>query len=187
MPEHDGTPDFDPADTAAIDDRFEAAGPDIPPEPPHLAFPPPQPAAPPSMMVDGAAPRLADQEPDMGAIADALRRAELDGPQSPAPTPEPAPLHQRLAAALPEVAPAPAPARAPAPTRRPPARPAAARLAQVKRPIPDFSGLPPAMAQSLAKLAGVPWPPQPDGNAKDSRELEDETAGAPAAKPRRDA
>jgi hypothetical protein len=57
----------------------------------------------------------------------------------------------------------------------------------VKRPVPDFSGLPPAIAQSLAKLAGVPWPPQPDGKAKDARQLEDETAGAPATKPRRDA
>jgi hypothetical protein len=45
------------------------------------------------------------------------------------------------------------------------------------------------MAQSLAKLAGVPWPPQPstDGAANDARQLEEEVAGAPAVKPRRDA
>ncbi len=44
------------------------------------------------------------------------------------------------------------------------------------------------MAQSLAKLAGVPWPPQPsaDGTTKEARQLEDEGVGAPAAKPRRD-
>lgn len=29
-----------------------------------------------------------------------------------------------------------------------------------RKAAPDFSGLPPAMAESLAKLAGVPWPPQ---------------------------
>ncbi|HWK33200.1 MAG TPA: EAL domain-containing protein, partial [Hyphomicrobium sp.] len=30
----------------------------------------------------------------------------------------------------------------------------------VRRPVPDFAGLPPTMAASLAKLAGVPWPPR---------------------------
>ena len=34
-----------------------------------------------------------------------------------------------------------------------------------RRPGPDFSGLPPAMAESLAKLAGVPWPPRPEDDA----------------------
>jgi hypothetical protein len=34
----------------------------------------------------------------------------------------------------------------------------------VKRRGPDFSGLPPAMAESLAKLAGVPWPPRPEND-----------------------
>jgi diguanylate cyclase (GGDEF)-like protein len=34
--------------------------------------------------------------------------------------------------------------------------------AKPARRAPDFSGLPPAMAESLAKLAGVPWPPRPD-------------------------
>ncbi len=182
-------PDFDAADADAIDDTFEAAAPDLPPDPPHLAFPPLQPASTPPMMADGT-----DQEPDMGAIADALRRAESDAsspppaPEFAPPSPAPAvsPLRQRIAAA-----PAPtavvAPRAAPAAVQRTPARPAAARPAQVKRHVPDFSGLPPAMAQSLAKLAGVPWPPQPDGKTKDGRQLEDEAAGAPAAKPRRDA
>jgi hypothetical protein len=44
-------------------------------------------------------------------------------------------------------------------------------------PMPDFAGLPPAMAESLAKLAGVPWPPRADA-AHDSRELEDQAAGS---------
>jgi diguanylate cyclase (GGDEF)-like protein/PAS domain S-box-containing protein len=34
-----------------------------------------------------------------------------------------------------------------------------APTAEPARATPDFSGLPPAMAQSLARLAGVPWPP----------------------------
>ena len=173
--------DLDQPDGGQTDDSFDTAPPETP-EPPAMAdgaghaplnHPPP------------------DEVPDMGVLADALRRAEIDGPQSPAPEPEPVPvpLYQRLAAALPEVAPVSAPVRAPAPVRRSPARPApAARLAP-KRPVPDFSGLPPAMAQSLAKLAGVPWPPQPsaDGTTKEARQLEDEGVGAPAAKPRRDA
>lgn len=29
-----------------------------------------------------------------------------------------------------------------------------------RKPVPDFAGLPPTMAASLAKLAGVPWPPR---------------------------
>jgi diguanylate cyclase (GGDEF)-like protein/PAS domain S-box-containing protein len=39
-----------------------------------------------------------------------------------------------------------------------------ARRAMPRQPVPDFAGLPPAMAQSLARLAGVPWPP-PDPQA----------------------
>jgi len=51
-----------------------------------------------------------------------------------------------------------------------------------QRPVPDFSGLPPAMAQSLARLAGVPWPPEGGGAdaGEDGRQLEDE--GAPSGK-----
>ncbi len=165
-----------------------------PPESPHLAFQAPAPAPVPPAMAD--APGLASQDrpapdevPDMGALADALRRAELEGPQSPVPAPEPAPspLHERLAAALPEAA--PAPARASAAPRRPAPRLGAAARAVPKRPVPDFSGLPPGMAQSLARLAGVPWPPQPpaDGTAKEARQLESEGAGAPAGKPPREA
>jgi hypothetical protein len=53
------------------------------------------------------------------------------------------------------------------------------------RPVPDFSGLPPAMAQSLARLAGVPWPPPAESEAaQDERQLEDEIA--PAGKGGRD-
>jgi hypothetical protein len=44
------------------------------------------------------------------------------------------------------------------------------------------------MAQSLAKLAGVPWPPQSTTgtSAADTRQLEQEGAAAPAATPRRE-
>ena len=45
----------------------------------------------------------------------------------------------------------------------------------VKRRGPDFSGLPPAMAESLAKLAGVPWPPRPED---DDGEFEAQAAAA---------
>jgi hypothetical protein len=196
----DAMQDFDQTDTDPDDEGFGDAPTEMPPGPPRLAFPSPPVPMPPSM-ADGAGHASPDQSPpdetpDMGAIADALRRAEREDPSTlpPAPPPQPATilLHERLAAALPEAEPAPAPvlapARTPAPARRPAARAPAARLAP-KRPTPDFSGLPPSMAQSLAKLAGVPWPPQPstDGAAKDARQLEEEVAGAPAAKPRRDA
>jgi hypothetical protein len=36
-----------------------------------------------------------------------------------------------------------------------------------RRSGPDFSGLPPAMAESLAKLAGMPWPPRPDDEERE--------------------
>ncbi len=62
-------------------------------------------------------------------------------------------------------------------------RPAASKKPVLpQRPVPDFSGLPPAMAQSLARLAGVPWPPEGGGAdaGEDGRQLEDE--GAPSGK-----
>jgi hypothetical protein len=194
----DAMQDFDQTDTDPADEGFGDAPAEMAPGAPHLAFPPPPVHMPPSM-ADGAGHASPDQlppdeTPDMGAIADALRRAEREGPSTVPPAPPPpqpatSPLHERLAAALPEAEPAPAsaPARTSAPARRPAARAPAARLAP-KRATPDFSGLPPSMAQSLAKLAGVPWPPQPsaDGAAKDARRLEEEVAGAPAVKPRRD-
>jgi hypothetical protein len=52
---------------------------------------------------------------------------------------------------------------------------AAKKAAEPPRATPDFSGLPPAMAQSLARLAGVPWPPQK--TASGQKELEKEAAG----------
>ena len=52
-----------------------------------------------------------------------------------------------------------------------------------RRTVPDFSGLPPAMAESLAKLAGVPWPPRPE---EDERELEAQAAGPLPGTPRRE-
>jgi diguanylate cyclase (GGDEF)-like protein/PAS domain S-box-containing protein len=52
-----------------------------------------------------------------------------------------------------------------------------------RRAVPDFSGLPPAMAESLAKLAGVPWPPRPEG---DDHELGEQTAAPLPGTPRRE-
>ena len=57
-------------------------------------------------------------------------------------------------------------------------RPANKKTVLPQRPVPDFSGLPPAMAQSLARLAGVPWPPEGDAG-EDSRQFEDE--GVPSS------
>lgn len=51
-----------------------------------------------------------------------------------------------------------------------------------RKATPDFSGLPPAMAESLAKLAGVPWPPRPEG-ATGQRDLEQQGAGPVPGKP----
>jgi hypothetical protein len=44
---------------------------------------------------------------------------------------------------------------------------------------PDFSGLPPQMAESLAKLAGLPWPPRPD-----DMQFEPQNVGPQPKKPR---
>jgi hypothetical protein len=43
---------------------------------------------------------------------------------------------------------------------------------------PDFSGLSPQMAASLAKLAGIPWPPKPDGSSEKDEEPKEESVGA---------
>jgi diguanylate cyclase (GGDEF)-like protein/PAS domain S-box-containing protein len=53
-----------------------------------------------------------------------------------------------------------------------------------RKAVPDFSGLPPQMAASLAKLAGVPWPPNGDG--EDERELADHEAGQASGVPHRE-
>jgi diguanylate cyclase (GGDEF)-like protein/PAS domain S-box-containing protein len=56
-----------------------------------------------------------------------------------------------------------------------------------RRSTPDFSGLPPAMAESLAKLAGMPWPPRVDGEAPDqARDLEEQATGSIPGIPRRE-
>ncbi len=195
-PGHDAP--MEQASGGEADSDFVTAPHEVAPaEPAHIDFAAQNAPMPPGM-ADGAsgAPEPSpppDEVPDMGALADALRRAERDAPQSPPGSAEPeVPFHQRLAAALPEEAapPAPPPApRAPAAPRRAAPRLGSAGRPAPKRPAPDFSGLPPAMAQSLARLAGVPWPPQPsaDASAKETRQLEQEGAGAPAGPPRRDA
>jgi hypothetical protein len=56
-----------------------------------------------------------------------------------------------------------------------------------RRTTPDFSGLPPAMAESLAKLAGMPWPPPADGAAPDdARDIEEQAAASIPGTPRRE-
>jgi hypothetical protein len=55
-----------------------------------------------------------------------------------------------------------------------------------QRPKPDFSGLPPAMAESLAKLAGMPWPPPADGLPSDGPPGEEQVAPAIPGTPRRE-
>ncbi len=106
------------------------------------------------------------------AMAEALRGAEPERSQ-----PRSAPRTKGPRTAPPT--PAATATRGAAPAAK---RPAAKKPVLPQRPVPDFSGLPPAMAQSLARLAGVPWPPEP-GSAdagEDGRQLEDE--GAPSGK-----
>ncbi|MFA5898670.1 MAG: EAL domain-containing protein [Hyphomicrobium sp.] len=124
--------------------------------------------------------------------------ATFDFAQPPAPPPfaeheaEPNPLVAAMAAqqeqpppAPPQARPAKAAPRSPVAQPTQPARKVAGSAAKPAAPksAPDFSGLPPAMAESLAKLAGLPWPPPAEAG---SRELEREAAGPPPGKPRRE-
>ena len=144
-------------------------------EPPQAQSPPvldpvPEPAAPAPPEKAGANGNgrsyVDDLPVDAAVMAAALRRsteAAADQATSrPPPPPEPmpnfmAPLPPPPGAPPPGAQPAAPPSRAPrgGPPKRPPPRKPA------QRPAPDFSGLPPAMAQSLARLAGVQWPPAP--------------------------
>jgi diguanylate cyclase (GGDEF)-like protein/PAS domain S-box-containing protein len=153
------------ARSAASQRRGEA---EVPP-----ASPPAVPPAPPRPHATGrASDEMASLDAD--AMAAALRRAPP--PAEPQPPPAARPPSQEPKP--PRLDPAPAAAsRAPvAPAARRPSK----KTVMPQRPVPDFSGLPPAMAQSLARLAGVPWPPEGSG---DAGELEDD--GAPTGKPGR--
>ncbi len=112
----------------------------------------------------------------------AVLRGEAD-PTAPPPAP-PARETKRARQAPPQPAPAAAPPAASASraTSAPAAKRPSKKTVLPGRPVPDFSGLPPAMAQSLARLAGVPWPPEGgSGEAgADERQLEDE--GVPSGK-----
>jgi len=136
----------------------------------------PAPAQPPPQVVADAGEGTAAIDPE--AMAAVLR----GGPEpaaAPPPTPPPPRGSKRARSAA-------SPAKTPPPASRTPAAPANKRPSKKpvlpQRAVPDFSGLPPAMAQSLARLAGVPWPPEgASGEAgEDQRELEDE--GAPTGK-----
>jgi hypothetical protein len=156
------------------------------------AQPAPQPAAPPAASANGAEPPL-DPDVMVAALKEAAARQDaLRATPAPARAPEPqrngAEASPRAAAkpqtpaaserasdeAEPQSEPA---AAAPANGQRRArlGRRAAKKAPEPPRPTPDFSGLPPAMAQSLARLAGVPWPPQK--TASGQKELEKEAAG----------
>ncbi|HEX9881749.1 MAG TPA: EAL domain-containing protein, partial [Hyphomicrobium sp.] len=134
---------------------------------------PPLPAAQRQQSVSGLG-----EEETLDKMAEALLRSGL-GPNEPQP-----------ASALREADKPPRPAPAPAATSQSASRAPAATAAKrpskkpvmPQRPIPDFSGLPPAMAQSLARLAGVPWPPPEGSGAGDADEREFEDEGAPTRK-----
>ncbi len=153
--------------------REPPAAPEPPPPPVREAAPPPVPPAPQAPPPVSAAD--AGREIDPEAMAAVLR----GGPQ---------PSQARAATAPPQqretkrTRPATQPPAARAAAAAAPKRPSK-KTVMPQRPVPDFSGLPPAMAQSLARLAGVPWPPQEGAGAETAeseRELEDE--GAPTGK-----
>ncbi len=174
-------PDLPPLDAVATtapspaaEAERRAAGPAAD-GPPPLAPTPAPPAA-------RAAPEDSDeaQSIDPDAMAAALRAAAPPSKDSrSAEPPKPREVKRpHPAASLPEASPPPATRAPAAATAKRPSK----KTVLPQRPVPDFSGLPPAMAQSLARLAGVPWPP-PEGSGAadaDERELEDE--GAPTGK-----
>jgi hypothetical protein len=111
-----------------------------------------------------------DNSIDPDAMAAALRRAAPKEPR-------PAPGEAKRPHPTPPPQPTATVSRGPAAMGK---RPASKKTVLPQRPVPDFSGLPPAMAQSLARLAGVPWPPEGGDTGEDVRQLEDE--GAPSGK-----
>ena len=124
-------------------------------------LPPPASAPPPPLPFSGGPKPLpqavAAPPPPMPPVSDlATTRPILVQPPSPPPVPAPAPAAAPQSGAPP--LPPPAAAR-PAPARQPPPKkptiqgPAVA--AKAGRAEPDFSNLPPAIAESLARLAGV--------------------------------
>jgi diguanylate cyclase (GGDEF)-like protein/PAS domain S-box-containing protein len=143
--------------------------------------PPPSAAAPPPIAQPD--PEPVDEEPsfDSSAMAAALRGTSVPDTR-PSKEPKPAPKPQREVK-RPRAAPKPAATASSAPrapdgaAKRPAKKPV---LPQ--RPVPDFSGLPPAMAQSLARLAGVPWPPDGSGAGAETDERQLEEEGAPTGK-----
>jgi len=142
-------------------------------EPPASAPPPPLPGLPGHV---AAGHEGADQEPllDPDVMVAVLREAANAKEQSSGPEA----AHRAAESEPAEPAPR-APAKRPA-RRSPPPR--------LKKTAPDFSGLPPAMAQSLARLAGVPWPPQdgPGGSGAATGERSRDDEPVPTGKNGRD-
>ncbi len=137
--------------------------PSLPPAPPVAGAsaprspPPPMPPAVPALQSKGVGAPLAPEEaatPEPDVLAAALRRP-----------PEAAPAGKSAAAATTRMA------QPNEPTRPTPPSPS-------NSSAPDFSGLSPQMAASLAKLAGVPWPPKPDGSSEKDEEPKEESVGA---------
>lgn len=137
---------------------IEAVPPPLPPVPPQVAGAPapplpPSPASAPQSNGEGASRETEDTGvPDPALVAAALRLSPKAPPVAPAPVEMDQPTQPNL------------------PPR--PTPPAATRTSAA-----DFSGLPPHMAASLAKLAGVPWPSKPDGNSEKGEEPKEESVG----------
>lgn len=133
----------------------------------------------PPMVHGAAAPAFAPRSPGAQAAEPPVQRhsgAAGDNIQH-QPNGQMAPQHggtamQAGSAQMPTAAPASGhgPAAPPAHAQPPQNGPASA---SPRRSSPDFASLPPTMAASLAKLAGVPWPPRDE----DERELADHAAG----------
>jgi len=133
----------------------EAAPPPLPPVPPQVAGAPatPSPASAPQSNGEGASRETEDTAvPDPALVAAALRLSPKSPPVAPA---------------FVEVDQPTQPNQPPRPT--PPAA--------TKTSAADFSGLPPHMAASLAKLAGVPWPSKHDGDSEKGEEPKEESVG----------
>jgi hypothetical protein len=119
-------------------------------------------------------PEQQDHGLDLGPHADASAHPEDSNPLFAA-------MAQELQIPIPPQQPMPAPAPRPHHGAGNGVANGIAKLAG-RKAVPDFSGLPPQMAASLAKLAGVPWPPE----GQDEQELADHAAGPAPGVPHRE-
>jgi diguanylate cyclase (GGDEF)-like protein/PAS domain S-box-containing protein len=165
-----------PSASPAAPEPRASAPPRAEPRPPQSSPPVPAAEVRPSEPVPAPAPEPEERAP-----------TPPPEPRASEPTPPP-PEPKQSEPASPAEAPAAVQRRARVAAVKRPAKKPVLAPAPAQRPVPDFSGLPPAMAQSLARLAGVPWPPQPQaaaGASNEERQLEEEGT-APAVKNGRD-